>query len=51
MKATPDIRVLIVEDDPFQVLDQAGVGKLIEMACQLGRPLWNRPYAVCAPLS
>ncbi|HXW97635.1 MAG TPA: pyruvate, phosphate dikinase, partial [Gemmatimonadales bacterium] len=27
----------IVEDDPFQVLDQGGVGKLIEMACQLGR--------------
>src|SRR5574338_149071 len=27
----------IVDDDPFQVLDQAGVGKLIEMACQLGR--------------
>ncbi len=27
----------IIEDDPFQVLDQAGVGKLIEMAAQLGR--------------
>lgn len=27
----------IIEDDPFQVLDQKGVGKLIEMACQLGR--------------
>jgi pyruvate,orthophosphate dikinase len=27
----------IIEDDPFQVLDQAGVGKLIEMACRLGR--------------
>jgi pyruvate,orthophosphate dikinase len=27
----------ILEDDPFQVLDQNGVGKLIEMACQLGR--------------
>ncbi len=27
----------IVEDDPFQVLDQAGVGKLIEMAALLGR--------------
>ncbi|MFN8652962.1 MAG: pyruvate, phosphate dikinase [Gemmatimonadales bacterium] len=27
----------IVEDDPFQVLDQQGVGKLIEMACGLGR--------------
>ncbi len=27
----------IFEDDPFQVLDVNGVGKLIEMACQLGR--------------
>ena len=27
----------IIEDDPFQVLDQAGVGKLIEMGCTLGR--------------
>ncbi len=27
----------IIEDDPFQVLDQAGVGKLIQMACELGR--------------
>jgi pyruvate,orthophosphate dikinase len=27
----------IIEDDPFQVLDQAGVGKLIEMGCHLGR--------------
>jgi pyruvate,orthophosphate dikinase len=27
----------IVADDPFQVLDQNGVGKLIEMACLLGR--------------
>jgi pyruvate, orthophosphate dikinase len=27
----------VVEDDPFQVLDQAGVGKLIAMACDLGR--------------
>ncbi len=27
----------IIEDDPFQVLDQAGVGKLIEMGCRLGR--------------
>jgi pyruvate,orthophosphate dikinase len=27
----------VVEDDPFQVLDQAGVGKLIQMACELGR--------------
>ncbi len=27
----------IIPDDPFQVLDQAGVGKLISMACDLGR--------------
>jgi pyruvate,orthophosphate dikinase len=27
----------VIEDDPFQVLDQAGVGKLIAMACDLGR--------------
>ena len=27
----------VIEDDPFQVLDQAGVGKLIGMACDLGR--------------
>jgi pyruvate, orthophosphate dikinase len=27
----------VIEDDPFQVLDQAGVGKLISMACDLGR--------------
>jgi pyruvate,orthophosphate dikinase len=27
----------VIEDDPFQVLDQAGVGKLIQMACELGR--------------
>jgi pyruvate, orthophosphate dikinase len=27
----------IIEDDPFQVLDQAGVGKLIQIACDLGR--------------
>jgi pyruvate, orthophosphate dikinase len=27
----------VIEDDPFQVLDQAGVGKLISMACELGR--------------
>jgi pyruvate,orthophosphate dikinase len=27
----------IVDDDPFQVLDQAGVGKLIQMACEMGR--------------
>jgi pyruvate,orthophosphate dikinase len=27
----------VVDADPFQVLDQAGVGKLIQMACELGR--------------
>jgi pyruvate,orthophosphate dikinase len=27
----------VIEDDPFQVLDQAGVGKLIQMAAELGR--------------
>jgi pyruvate,orthophosphate dikinase len=27
----------VLEDDPFQVLDQVGVGKLIAMACDLGR--------------
>ena len=27
----------IIEDDPFQVLDQAGVGKLIQIAVELGR--------------
>ncbi len=27
----------IIEDDPFQVLDQNGVGKLIAMGCELGR--------------
>jgi pyruvate, orthophosphate dikinase len=27
----------VIENDPFQVLDQAGVGKLIQMACELGR--------------
>ncbi len=27
----------IYEKDPFQVLDQAGVGKLVAMACELGR--------------
>jgi len=27
----------IYKDDPFQVLDQPGVGKLVEMACELGR--------------
>jgi pyruvate, orthophosphate dikinase len=27
----------VIEDDPFQVLDQAGVGKLMQMATELGR--------------
>ncbi|MEA3356049.1 MAG: pyruvate, phosphate dikinase [Candidatus Bipolaricaulota bacterium] len=27
----------IYEQDPFQVLDQAGIGKLVEIACELGR--------------
>jgi pyruvate,orthophosphate dikinase len=27
----------VIEDDPFQVLDLIGVGKLISMACDLGR--------------
>jgi pyruvate,orthophosphate dikinase len=27
----------VIESDPFQVLDQQGVGKLIQMACDLGR--------------
>lgn len=27
----------IIEDDPFQVLDQAGVGRLLSMAVELGR--------------
>jgi len=27
----------IIESDPFQVLDQQGVGKLIQVACELGR--------------
>ena len=27
----------IIEDDPFQVLDQVGVGRLIQTACELGR--------------
>ena len=27
----------VIEDDPFQVLDQVGVGRLIQMACELGR--------------
>jgi pyruvate,orthophosphate dikinase len=29
----------VIEDDPFQVLDQAGVGKLIALACDLGRKI------------
>lgn len=31
----------ILTDDPFQVLDQVGVGKLIEMAVKLGRGVRN----------
>ena len=31
----------VIEADPFQVLDQAGVGKLIQMACELGRRTRN----------
>jgi pyruvate, orthophosphate dikinase len=31
----------VIEDDPFQVLDQAGVGRLIQMACELGRRTRN----------
>jgi pyruvate,orthophosphate dikinase len=31
----------VIEADPFQVLDQAGVGKLIGMACELGRRTRN----------
>ncbi len=27
----------IIEDDPFQVLDQAGVGRLVQMGAELGR--------------
>jgi pyruvate,orthophosphate dikinase len=27
----------VIPDDPFQVLDQAGVGKLIQLGCELGR--------------
>ncbi|MZQ75708.1 MAG: pyruvate, phosphate dikinase [Peptoclostridium sp.] len=27
----------ILEKDPFQVLDQAGIGKLVKMGCELGR--------------
>ena len=35
----------VIEADPFQVLDQAGVGKLIQMACELGRQHAARPQA------
>ncbi len=31
----------VIESDPFQVLDQAGVGRLIQMACELGRRTRN----------
>jgi len=31
----------VIEADPFQVLDQAGVGKLMQMACDLGRRTRN----------
>jgi len=31
------VKLGIYEQDPFQVLDQAGVGKLVDMACKLGR--------------
>jgi pyruvate,orthophosphate dikinase len=31
----------VIESDPFQVLDQAGVGKLIQLACELGRKTRN----------
>jgi pyruvate,orthophosphate dikinase len=31
----------ILKDDPFQVLDQEGVGKLVEMAVRLGRGVRN----------
>jgi pyruvate,orthophosphate dikinase len=27
----------VIPDDPFQVLDQGGVGKLIQLGCELGR--------------
>ena len=35
----------IYENDPFAKLDQAGVGKLIEMACELGTFHPSRPQA------
>ncbi|NLB34527.1 MAG: pyruvate, phosphate dikinase [Elusimicrobia bacterium] len=31
------VRMDIYEKDPFQVLDQDGVGRLVEIACELGR--------------
>lgn len=31
----------IIEDDPFQVLDQAGVGRLVQMGAELGRRTRN----------
>ena len=31
------VRLGIYDKDPFQVLDQGGVGKLVEMSCSLGR--------------
>jgi pyruvate,orthophosphate dikinase len=31
----------VIEADPFQVLDQAGVGRLMQMACDLGRRTRN----------
>ncbi len=30
-------RVGVYDEDPFEVLDQGGVGKMVEMACRLGR--------------
>ena len=33
----------IYENDPFAKLDQKGVGKLVEMACKLGRRRQSRP--------
>ena len=35
----------VIEDDPFQVLDQAGVGKLIQMAVRARPPHPPRPQA------
>ncbi len=32
-----DTGIAVYDYDPFQVLDQAGVGKLVKMACDLGR--------------